>query len=159
MNIKNLLTRWEILGSQDIGDEPYLDRLRVLVTPLFSVYLHHIHKDDGLRAAHDHPWKFWSLVLTGGYTEVVHLDKMDFSRSELRTHKRWSFHGMSTRAAHRIDAIDKPLWTLVFAGPPVNAGWGFFPDGKFVPWQEYEDRENIAAGWPSWKREGVLREH
>lgn len=150
--------RWGFMGAQDIGDDPYLDRLRILWTPLFSVYLHHIHKDDGNRAAHDHPWRFWSFVLTGGYTELFFPDKQDFSRVISRTHRRWSLHSISTKGAHRIVSVDKPLWTLVITGPPSNVRWGFYPDGKFVPWQEYGGRENVTAGWPSWKTEGVLRE-
>lgn len=148
--------RWQFLGAQDIGDDPYLDRLRVLVTPWFSIYLHHIHRADQ-NAPHDHPWWFSSLVLTGRYREIVYPDKKNFSRCYSREHGRFSWHSMSVSSAHEILFVEKPLWTLVITGPAVNTSWGFYPGGKFVPWHEYSDRENITAGWPAWKQKGTLR--
>lgn len=58
--------RWALLSALDVGDpDPYLDRLRLVQTPLFGLYLHHIHRPDREPDPHDHPWWFASLVLTG----------------------------------------------------------------------------------------------
>jgi hypothetical protein len=150
--VKTFLGRWQILGAQDIGEDPYLDRLRILVTPLFAVYLHHIRRADET-PPHDHPWWFGSLVLTGAYEEVVTGPGYSFTR----VNKRGSFHAMRLTQRHIITRVTKPLWTLVFTGVPRNLEWGFYPDGKHVPWYEYEAREQIVAGWPSWKQHGVLK--
>ena len=71
------LTRWAFFDGLNIGAEgdPYLDRLRIIQTPWFGVYLHHIHRPDSDPDPHDHPWAFASLVLTGSYRELVWPDK------------------------------------------------------------------------------------
>jgi hypothetical protein len=147
--------KWQFMGAQDIGEDPYLDRLRILATPWFSIYLHHIRRED-YTAPHDHPWWFGSLVLSGGYIEYHYPDKSRQS-VDVRTHGRFSWHTMSTRAKHAITHVERPLWTLVVTGPVTNPEWGFYPEGKFVPWQEYDEREEIVAGWPSWKQQGIIK--
>jgi hypothetical protein len=69
--------RWALLSALDVGadGDPYLDRLRIVQTPLFGIYLHHIHRADREPFPHDHPWWFASLVLTGSYSETVWPDK------------------------------------------------------------------------------------
>lgn len=132
--------RWAFLEGLDIGadDDPYLDRLRIIQTPLFGVYLHRIHRPDLERDGHDHPWWFARVILFGGYTERIWPDKRDPSRSWLRRGHRWSFGVMPRRAAHVITEITGgPLWTLVLTGPR-RSSWGFWPGGQFVPWREYQ---------------------
>lgn len=130
--------RWAFLEGFDIGIEgdPYLDRLRIVQTPWFGVYLHHIHRPDNDRYPHDHPWTFWSFVLAGGYTEQLWPDKANPVRHSTRERRRWSFAQMNRKAAHMITGLDGPLWTLVFTGPR-RAEWGFWEDGTFVSWRNY----------------------
>lgn len=137
-------TRWAFMAGRDIGVEgdPYLDRLRIIQTPLFGVFLHHIHRADNERCGHDHPWAFASVVLAGEYWELVWPDKTNYGTVKTRYHGRGRLHFMGRRAAHKIVTIDKPLWTLVFTGPRMSS-WGFYPEGKFVRWQDY-DVENEA---------------
>lgn len=49
---------------------PYLSRWHILPrNPWFNIYLHKfVHGDDD-RALHDHPWRSWSLLLSGRYRE------------------------------------------------------------------------------------------
>jgi hypothetical protein len=141
--------RWAFLSGLDVGadGDPYLDRLRIIQTPWFGVYLHHIHRPDKDPDPHDHPWWFTSLVLAGKYQETVWPDKRDPSWRQLRLRPRWSWASTSRRAAHLISSIDGPLWTLVITGPR-RADWGFWekPPGQraghavFVPWREYTAR-------------------
>lgn len=132
--------RWAILSGIDIGadGDPYLDRLRILQTPLFGIYLHHIHRADREPDPHDHPWWFASIVLTGGYQEKVWPDKRDPSVSVWRIRKRWTLGSIGRNGAHIIKTTSRrPLWTLALVGPK-RAGWGFWRDGQFVPWREYD---------------------
>ncbi len=130
--------RWAFLSGFDVGrdGDPYLDRLRIVQTPLGGLYLHHIHRPDRDRDPHDHPWFFASLVLAGGYEEDVWPDKRDSSRRVTRKRPRWSLRAMGLGSAHLITRIDGPLWTLVVTGPK-RAEWGFWPGGAFVPWRKY----------------------
>lgn len=130
--------RWAFMEGMDIGadGDPYLDRLRIVQTPWFGVYLHHIHRPDKDRDPHDHPWPFISLVLTGSYREVVWADKLYPGYSFSRERRRWSVARTRQLSAHMITGITGPLWTLVVTGPR-RGEWGFWVDGQFVPWREY----------------------
>ena len=141
------LRRWGLLSALDVGVEgdPYLDRLRLVQTPLFAVFLHHIHKEDGDRDCHDHPWWFASLVLTGGYREIVCPDKTNPSDFGVRVRRPFSGATLRRRASHTITHITGPLWTLVITGPSHGtSSWGFWPDGKFVPWRAYQSSNGFA---------------
>ena len=62
-----LFRRRRILG---LNDQSYLDRWPLALTPWGRVYLHRFHAPDPA-CLHDHPWRFWSLVLWGGYWETT----------------------------------------------------------------------------------------
>jgi hypothetical protein len=139
--------RWALLSAIDVGadGDPYLDRLRIVKTPLFGLYLHHIHRPDREPDPHDHPWWFASLVLTGGYREIVRPDKRNPGVEVVRERPRGSLRSIGPGGAHRIARTSGPLWTLVLTGPK-RAGWGFWPGGRFVPWREYFETSGKAAG-------------
>ena len=126
-------TRWAFLEGLDIGadNDPYLDRLRLVQTPLFGLYLHHIHRPDREHHPHDHPWWFASIVLSGVYSELVWPDKHNSGIFTWHLRRRWSMHAMRPNSAHRIASTNGLLWTLVLTGPRV-ADWGFWSDGKFT---------------------------
>jgi hypothetical protein len=137
--------RW-FLGANHIGT--YMRRWYVL-TPWFSIRLHHILRSDEARALHDHPWSFTSFLLTGGYTEVtapaVLLDgdglKFDPANGPFTEtyYPRWSIVHRPAGAAHRL-ILDRPLWTLCITGPNVRK-WGFHLPGRgWVHWlQAYRE--------------------
>ena len=129
---------WFLFQAEDIGrdGDPYLDRLRIVGTPLFSLYLHRIHRPDAEPDPHDHPWWFASLILTGFYEEATWPDKRNPQACRIRTRTRGSLRVMSRRSAHRITVTHGPLWTLILTGPK-RSSWGFWPDGQLVPWRDY----------------------
>src|SRR5688572_2394655 len=95
----------------------------------FGVYLHKFVGDDWSRDMHDHPKRFVSIGLRGGYIE----ETPDGSREYVAPWVR-SF------PAHHIHRIRLPAggycWTLVIVLRAVRA-WGFWHDGQWVPWREY----------------------
>jgi hypothetical protein len=131
--------KWGFLEGMDIGTDgdPYLDRLRIINTPFFNLYLHHIHRADLERSGHDHPWSFLSIVLSGAYKEEVWPYKECPGYSREFTRKRFSIHKMGQSSAHTITSIYGILWTLVITGPR-RSDWGFYPNGKFIHWKDYE---------------------
>jgi hypothetical protein len=130
--------RWGLLTGLDVGTDGdlYLDRLRLVQTPWFGIYLHHIHRRDLENDPHDHPWWFASVVLAGEYEEDVWPDKSVPGTWLTRTRGRWSARFLGRRAAHVITRVKGPLWTLVLVGPDRD-GWGFWKEGRFVPWRDY----------------------
>lgn len=144
------VNHWTLLSSYQVvrNGKLWLDRLRLVQTPWFGLYLHRIHSPDVDPDPHDHPWMFASLVLAGGYTESV-WDSGNWSSWRVHERRRGSLHRMSTRQAHKITRVDGQLWTLVLVGPKVRT-WGFWAEDGFVPWREYlaaVDEE--AALWAS----------
>jgi hypothetical protein len=132
--------RWGLLSGIDIGadGDPYLDRLRLIETPWFAVFLHHIHRPDKDPDPHDHPWAFWSLVLAGTYYEQIWPDKRKPGNYRYRNRIRFSLRGLSRKSAHLIRSIEGPLWTLVVTGRSGGTeSWGFWRDSEFVPWRTY----------------------
>jgi hypothetical protein len=133
--------RWAFMQRMTIpcfDGTDYLVRLRIVQTPWFGIYLHDIHKDDGDRAPHNHPWSFLSIVLRGHYTERVYpapLEQPD--RYVPQTHSARSMHRMGRTAAHRIVDASPGLKTLIVTGPR-QASWGFFVDGELIDWSDYE---------------------
>jgi hypothetical protein len=160
--------RWGFLSAMDIGadGDPYLDRLRLIETPWFAVFLHHIHRPDKDPDPHDHPWTFWSWVIAGSYREQMWPDKRlagtGTGQYVIRERGRWSLRHLDRKAAHLIRDIDGPLWTLVITGRSGGTeSWGFWVHGEFVPWRTYisangaqeyaaaKDREDgRPATWP-----------
>ena len=76
--VRILFKLWRIhMGRADlyIGgvDHPYLLRWHLLRKDKYPInlYLHRMLRDDDDRALHDHPWWFVSIILAGGYVEVM----------------------------------------------------------------------------------------
>jgi hypothetical protein len=135
----------------------YLDRLRIVQTPWFGVYLHRMDAPDPGLDLHDHPWRFVSLVLRGGYDEYrteTRVATMFADLSErwpttctpgvVNVRKRGSIQGMRLDECHTIHRLHRtPTWTLMFVGRRVR-GWGFYlptlaEQWGYVPSEHYEN--------------------
>ena len=132
---------WKWLTIRDRTDpgRVYLRRLRIVDTPLFGVYLHWIYLPDREREPHDHPWKFLSVILRGGYTEKVYWTFNQFLRGQrsCERHGRFSVHTMPLESAHRIDALEDRTVTLVVRGRRCKS-WGFWTRNGVVDWKDYD---------------------
>ena len=136
-----------------IGD--YMERW-VLNTPFGTLRVHHIlRSDDAGSGLHDHPWDFWSFLLTGGYHEVIP-DAMEIAerwpgyaparisveaqarRGQVRRVWRRRFTLLRRKAEdpHRLELV-KPVWTLVWTGP-MRRKWGFYSPKGWVYWRDVE---------------------
>ncbi|WGS53554.1 hypothetical protein LFL96_21075 [Paraburkholderia sp. D15] len=127
------------------ADAPYLRRWWTIPRNRFlNAYLHHFLRSDDDRARHTHPW-LWklSILLRGRYREWYSDGPHDFVDREAGTIKfRWG------AAAHRIELIDGPCWTLFLTGPRVRE-WGFLCPSRFVHWREFTaptDAGEIGSG-------------
>lgn len=137
MNIRRLtLTRRE-------DGKVYLDRWG-FETRFGGIYLHKMTAPDPGLDVHNHPWRFASLILRGGYGEIV-------KRPHGRPYSSWragSLHRFPLEWAHRIVRLRRvPTWTLVFRGPRVRE-WGFFTPFGYVAEHEYVNRGLDADNAP-----------
>lgn len=110
-----------------------------------NVYLHHILAPDRGFDKHDHPAWSITIVLRGGFFEVLGLG------FDLRI--RWNGPGaIRFRRAtepHRIADVEPDTWTLWMRGGHCRK-WGFWTligdnDLRWVPWDEYEDVERMRV--------------
>jgi hypothetical protein len=135
---------WGILSRHwiKINGEYMLKRIKIIQTPMFTVLLTKIYKTDSERYPHDHHRSFISFIISGGYIERVFSDPIDLDKYTTRHHHTWSFHAMPTSKAHTITYVEKPLWTLVFAGRMKNDFTFWTPEGK-VDYREYGTGEKL----------------
>jgi hypothetical protein len=106
----------------DNPDVNYLERLRIVATPWFAVYLHRLGTPDSRPTLHDHPWSFVSIILRGGYVE--HRLNLH-ARTVERKHRR-HINIMRRDDAHSIESLDRtPTWTLLFVGRRRRE-WGYW---------------------------------
>lgn len=112
--------------------KPYIRRWYLFRTPLISLYLHNMLRDDDDRALHDHPWNNVSVVLIGGFVEVTPTGRL--SRAPLSVTFR------SATDAHRLElrhhAGVTSSWSLFFTGPYLRK-WGFHCPKGWIAWDRF----------------------
>lgn len=123
---------------------PYMTRVLLSrLLPLrkwfdIGIYLHHIHRADGDRYLHSHPWKWGaSCVLGGSYTEE-RLEGVIGDRVLTETRHVTRFNFIRDTDYHKILELHGDVWTLFISGPHTeDHQWGFLVDGAHVPEQEF----------------------
>lgn len=136
----NYLLRWYVTPWKKWSLRHPLRRDRRLMLGKYApvnVYLHRIERSDDDRALHDHPWSSASVILVGGYDEVVPLDPADPAGEVKRLRRRpgdITFRG--PRSAHRLELIDGSCVSLFLMGPKVR-DWGFWCRWGWRPWWEF----------------------
>jgi hypothetical protein len=133
------LTEYTIYGADG---SPYIKRWRIVQTPLFAVMIHKISRPDSDRDMHDHPWPFYSFVLSGGYSEI-YADNLKAAQGLIswgQTKRTLSMgHGRLIRRGqfHKITTLfESPTWSIVFTGKRSGT-WGFATPDGFVDYKTY----------------------
>jgi hypothetical protein len=123
-----------------------------------SIRVHHILRSDLDRHLHDHPWRYATIILRGGYWEErpifrdalplfagLHAPAIKHSEAVTRT---WHAPGALLRRQasdrHRL-ILPKgtTAWTLFFMGPRCQE-WGFYTEHGKVAWEDYLDGGEVA---------------
>lgn len=118
-----VLRKFRVAWRESLGlpDCPYVIRWRI-ETPVGSIRLHHWLGSDDDRAFHDHPWRFVTCVLRGGYT-----DRSPGGDEYLRP---GAIRYRPARHQHTVVPDPDGAWTVIVTGPRVRT-WGFWAAGKF----------------------------
>lgn len=126
----------------------YLVRWTLLKLPgKRGVYLHHFVGDDWCLDLHDHPKRFVSVGLWGGYVEqtpdVRYAHHFGAVVKE-RTYRAPWLRTFPAEHVHRIRLVDgRPCWTLVIVLKTVRP-WGFWSWGQWIPWRTYVGSEQAT---------------
>lgn len=123
----------------------------------FNVYLHQVLRDDDDRALHDHPWINLSIVLKGGYWEVMPENRPSLSWPVPPTRTKWRGPGSIVlrwpTSAHRlvVGAVGMegrgPCWSLFITGPKMRE-WGFWCARGWVVWSDFVTPGNAGEIGP-----------
>lgn len=99
-------------------------RYRLLSTPWFNLYIHHILESDKDLDLHDHPWNFQSLILSGSYLELVKFVDENFVSTKIEVHLPGDVLKRQAEDVHKIKLRTESVWTLVFTSKPIR-NWGY----------------------------------
>lgn len=119
--------------------QPYLYRWHVSQrNPQANVYLHLQVANDPERPLHDHPWDNMSVILAGGYDELLQkAPDLDGPQSKLARNKG-DVVFRQAEEAHRLFLPSGTAYTLtLFSTGPHRRSWGF--------WLEHPERRWIDA--------------
>lgn len=138
-----------------IGDpaDPYIRRWWLIPrNRWFNIYLHQILRPDDDRALHDHPWWNLSIILKGGYYEV--LPHVGPTSHFVRWRAPGSFTFRRAEAAHRLDLplfcegrekwVYRSCWSLFITGPRIRE-WGFHCPKGWVLWTDFVDKTDTGS--------------
>jgi hypothetical protein len=126
------------------GNKPLLIRYFLLHTKPLSIFLHHFLQSDEDRALHDHPWSFWTFLLSGGYWEHTQTERLWRPRFSLmfrpaewqhRVELEKVWKPVDKRVA-RFVLVEKPIWTLVIKFRSRRE-WGFIMKDGWMKWSDY----------------------
>lgn len=124
-------------------DNPYLRRWWIVPrNPLSNVYLHEILRDDDDRAGHDHPWYSRTLIIQGGYREICYDPAQPWMIADTVTRREGDTIDRSACATHRLVLPEGGRCVTLFTTGPVLRDWGFWCEGRWVPWREFTDPDN-----------------
>ena len=151
------------------GKMPYMIRYYLLFRDRgedtqFNVFIHKIMQSDE-DDLHDHPWGYFTFILSGGYWETVGNVELKLDNDEIanfKTTKHWCGRFYMQRVddthIHRLELLkDKntgyeiPCWSL-FIPFKRNRDWGFYtiePNGlKWKSAEEYTREEEPDTSSP-----------
>lgn len=107
-----------------------------------NIRIHRILRSDDDRAMHDHPWPSTSVILKGGYWEVMPLRQDQDPKLDMILFTReWRQAGdvvqRNAYTRHRIVMPEnQECWSMFIMGR-YEQKWGFYtPEGK-VYWRDY----------------------
>lgn len=124
-----------VIDSEHSG--PYLYRWHLVPrNEISGVYFHIQTASDPERPLHDHPWDNMSVILSGGYDEVVQVEP---PHGDVRVHKVRAGNVVFRQAkfAHRLILPDGIPYTMTqFTMGPKRRKWGFWIDGTWYPYDQ-----------------------
>lgn len=128
----------------------YMFRWTLLRVFGWAAYLHKFVADDWSRDLHDHPKRFISIGLKGGYVEhrpcTLCGPEHYCGRDVARVYRAPWIRTFPATHVHRLSGPtpEHPCWTLVIVGRPVRE-WGFWSAGRWTLWTKYLSSPNASA--------------
>lgn len=130
--IRKLFLEKEIMSRQGVL---HFRRWRIISTPWFGIYIHRIYKADDDKYLHDHPWDYWSMVLTGSYNEQTEtLIRPGHAKENMLI--PGSCNSRMAEQFHKIKSLNTKSVTTLFVTGKRRRDWGY-KVGKYWVHNEY----------------------
>lgn len=117
----------------------YLNRIRLVQTPCFAVYLHRFDGPDPRPELHDHPWPFVTMVIKGGYHELRKTIGRE-QTTHMEHRRAWRPRVMRLTEAHTIVMLDKAGTRSIVVCGRRQREWGFYTEFG-TGWKHYMDMD------------------
>lgn len=121
---------------------PYLYRWHVVDrNKEANVYLHIQVASDPERPLHDHPWDNQSVILAGGYLEIIQENPPWSGLVHRRRNPGDTVQRKATESHRLVLPMDVPYTMSLFTTGPVKRDWGFWmPTHKGRPqWHSHQE--------------------
>lgn len=114
-----------------------------------NVYFHVQTQSDPERPLHDHPWDNTSVILSGGYDEIIATRPgTSWLNPEVwRRHAGDVVHRPATWAHRLILPLEIPYTMTLFTTGPKVRKWGFWDKGIFTPFMEVTEEVDGKSSW------------
>lgn len=124
------LYRWHLIPRRSVGA---------------NVYFHIQVQSDPERPLHDHPWDNTSVILSGGYKEVICAGPPNGPVLTMERRKGDTIF-RKAEAAHRLILPDEIPYTMtLFSTGPVLRPWGFWRGAHWIPEDQFvEERDGVS---------------
>lgn len=170
MIMKWCINRGRVVNIMDRDEkEVYMIRYIVFKSKFFSIYIHRfLQSDDDVH--HDHPWNFFTYIISGGYREEVLRPDMDkgLLKPHLGTRKQGSLAFRRAEDTHRV-ILDRSYRVSEQEVAPLTACfifrrrrvWGFKKpvysksykirqvNGQDIP--DLDESRVVGYEWINWK--------
>lgn len=120
------LTKNRPMRLIEINGDAYLERYHIASIFGFKIWLHRFIRNDSERHLHNHPWHALSVILTGGYREIVALD--GYRNLDIVDYEAGNVNVIRANKTHRILRVEPNTWTLMLVSPRVRKNWFFVND-------------------------------
>lgn len=124
-------------SGQGLTIDIYMVRYVIFKNQYFSLYLHRFLRSDR-DDMHDHPWNFWTYIISGVYYEYtpkgVNYRSTLFNRLVRR--QATDLHKVVLARHYSLKEIREAPFTICLCGKR-RKGWGFLKEGKIIPWKDY----------------------
>jgi hypothetical protein len=98
----------------------HFQRYKIIQTPLFSIFIHKIYREDCDEHMHDHPWNFLKIILKGQYKEQY----IKHGSETFRFNKPFSIRFHKATDCHKITSVSGTVTSLIFTGRRSEE-WGY----------------------------------
>lgn len=115
-----------------------------------NVYFHIQTASDPERPLHDHPWDSTSVILAGGYEEVIDTEPgslLEGTRYRIARKPGDVVHRPATWAHRLLLWSDQPYSMSLFTTGPKVRDWGFWFGDRFVAFNDITKETDGMSVW------------